>query len=131
MRGFATTVQYNLDQNGANGLYKGTLPASGCPSDFTLITRNDNGFVFGTSVTGSPYATGNALNAGSGTPYGGNINTGNQFGRMEIATAPSNSNYIYVQVQSIAANATVAAVTRVAARWAYGPARMLVPRGAS
>ena len=104
VRGFATPVQYNLDQNGANGLYKGTMPASGCPSDFTLITRNDNGFVFGTSVTGSPYATGNALNAGSGTPYGGNINTGNQLGRMEIATAPSNSNYIYVQVQSIAAN---------------------------
>ncbi len=104
VRGFATTVQYNLDQNGANGLYKGTMPASGCPSDFTLITRNDNGFVFGTSVTGSPYATGNALNAGSGTPYGGNINTGNQLGRIEIATAPSNSNYIYVQVQSIAAN---------------------------
>ena len=83
---------------------KEPLPASGCPSDFTLITRNDNGFVFGTSVTGSPYATGNALNAGSGTPYGGNINTGDQLGRMEIATAPSNSNYIYVQVQSIAAN---------------------------
>ena len=37
VRGFATTVQYNLDQNGANGIYKGTLPASGCPSDFTSI----------------------------------------------------------------------------------------------
>src|SRR5438045_8179398 len=61
-RGFATTVQYNLDQNGANGLYKGTMPASGCPSDFTLITRNDNGFVFGTQVTGSAYTTGAAMN---------------------------------------------------------------------
>jgi hypothetical protein len=104
VRGFATTVQYNLDQNGANGLYKGTMPVGGCPSDFALITRNDNGFVFGTSVTGSPYATGNNLNAGSGTPYGGNINTGTQLGRMDIAVAPSNPNYIYAQVGSIAAN---------------------------
>ena len=103
-RGFATTVQYNLDQNGANGLYKGTMPASGCPSDFALITRDDNGFIFGTTVTGSPYATSNALNAGEGVPYGGNITTGNQLGRMDIAVAPSNPNYIYAQVGSIAAN---------------------------
>jgi uncharacterized repeat protein (TIGR01451 family) len=104
-RGFATPVQYNLDQNGANGLYKGTVPASGCPGDFTLITRDDNGFVFGTAVTGSPYATGNAMNAGEGVPYGGNINTGNQLGRMDIAVAPSNPNYIYAQVGSIIPNA--------------------------
>jgi uncharacterized repeat protein (TIGR01451 family) len=103
-RGFATPVQYNLDQNGANGLYKGTMPASGCPSDFTLITTNANGFVFGTTVTGSPYATGNLLNAGTGTPYGGNISTGNQLGRMDIAVAPSNPNYIYAQVGSIIPN---------------------------
>jgi uncharacterized repeat protein (TIGR01451 family) len=103
-RGFATPVQYNLDQNGANGLYGGTMPAIGCPSDFTLLTRNDNGFVFGTTVTGSPYATGNLLNSGTGTPYGGNISTGNQLGRMDIAVAPSNPNYIYAQVGSIIAN---------------------------
>src|SRR5215510_539118 len=92
-RGFATPVQYNLDQNGANGLYKGTMPASGCPSNFTLITRDDNGFIYGASVSGSPYATSNAMNAGEGVPYGGNINTGNQLGRMDIAVAPSNPNY--------------------------------------
>ncbi|MFN2595685.1 MAG: hypothetical protein ABR563_00585, partial [Pyrinomonadaceae bacterium] len=103
-RGFATPVQFNLDQNGANGLYKGTVPASGCPTDFALITSNANGFVFGTTVTGSPYATGNLLNAGTGVPYGGNISTGNQLGRMDIAVAPSNPNYIYAQVGSIAAN---------------------------
>src|SRR5947209_8661459 len=34
VRGFATTVQSDLNQNGANGIYKGTLPASGCPADF-------------------------------------------------------------------------------------------------
>lgn len=104
-RGFATTVQYDLDNTGANGLYKGTMPASGCPGDFTLITRNDNGFVFGTAVAGSPYATGQALNAGSGTPYGG-VGTGNQLSRMDIAVAPSNPNYIYAQVASIAPNSS-------------------------
>ena len=36
VRGFATTVQSNLNQNGANGIYAGTLPASGCPTDFAL-----------------------------------------------------------------------------------------------
>lgn len=107
-RGFATTVQFNLDQNGANGLYKATLPASGCPSpsDFTLISRNDNGFVFGTAVAGSPYTTGQAMNAGSGVPYGGNTSTGTQLGRMDIAVAPSNSNYIYAQLGSIVANSS-------------------------
>jgi uncharacterized repeat protein (TIGR01451 family) len=106
-RGFATPVQYNLDQNGANGLYKGTMPNTPgvCPSDFTLVSRNDNGFVFGATVMGSPYATSNPMNAGTGTPYGGNISTGNQLGRMDIAVAPSNPNYIYAQVGSIIPNA--------------------------
>ncbi|HJT17629.1 MAG TPA: hypothetical protein VJ853_09585, partial [Thermoanaerobaculia bacterium] len=45
-RGFATPVQYDLDQNGANGIYSATMPASGCAT-FTSIARNDNGFVFG------------------------------------------------------------------------------------
>jgi hypothetical protein len=104
VRGFATTVQVGLDKNGANGLYKGTVPASGCPSDFTLSTNNANGFVYSaTAVTGSPYATGANMNAGTGTPYGG-AGTGNQLGRMDIAVAPSNSNYIYVQVGQIANN---------------------------
>lgn len=103
VRGFATPVQYNLDQNGANGLYGGTMPVSGCPSDFALLTRNDNGFTFGTQVSGSPYTTAAPMNAGSGTPYA-SLGNGNQLGRMDIAVAPSNPNYIYVQLQSIAAN---------------------------
>ena len=103
VRGFATTVQYDLGQNGANGIYKGTMPASGCPSDFALISRNDNGFVFGTQVTGSPYTTGAPMNAGSGNPWV-NVTTGDQLGRIELGIAPSNSNYIYAQVQSIAPN---------------------------
>ncbi|CAN5636949.1 hypothetical protein BH20VER1_BH20VER1_02790 [soil metagenome] len=103
VRGFATTVQVGLGNNGANGLYKGTVPASGCPSDFELISRNDNGFIFGTQVVGSPYSTGAVMNAGSGTPYAG-LATGNQLGRIDIAVAPSNPNYIYAQVASIAPN---------------------------
>lgn len=103
VRGFATAVQYNLGWNGANGLYRGTIPASGCPTDFTLVTRNDNGFIFGTAVTGSPYTTGANMNAGSGDVYS-NTTTGNQLGRIDIAVAPSNPAYIYAQVQSIAPN---------------------------
>ena len=103
-RGFATPVQYDLGAQGANGLYKGTLPPSGCPGDFTLVTRNDNGFVFGNAVSGSNnYATGAPMNAGSGDPYGG-PNIGNQLSRMDIAVAPSNPNVIYAQVGSIAGN---------------------------
>jgi hypothetical protein len=104
-RGFATPVQYDLGSQGANGLYKGTMPASGCPGDFTLISRNDNGFVFGTAVAGSPYATGALMNAGTGVPYS-NTTTGNQLSRMDIAVAPSNPNYIYAQAGSIAANSS-------------------------
>ena len=89
VRGFATTVQYNLNQNGANGLYRGTIPANGCPTDFTPISTNENGWV--------------GSNATSGTPYA-NSTTGNQLGRIDIAVAPSNPNYIYAQVQSITPN---------------------------
>ena len=103
VRGFASTVQFNLGQNGANGIYKGTMGASGCPS-FTSIAGNGNGFVFGpAAVGGSPYAANAALNAGSGSIWV-NTTTGNQLGRVEIAIAPSNPDVIYAQVQSIAPN---------------------------
>src|SRR6476646_2493695 len=101
-RGFATTVQYDLGNNGANGLYSATMGSSGCPS-FTSIASNANGFIFGNQVTGSPYTTGAPMNAGSGTAFV-NTSTGNQLGRIEIAVAPSNANYIYAQGQSIAPN---------------------------
>lgn len=104
VRGFATPVQYDLNMNGSNGIYKATMPASGCPS-FTGITTNSNGFVFGTAVTGSPYGTGAQINADSGTAYVSTSSTstvGNQAGRIDIAVAPSNPNVIYAQVQGIA-----------------------------
>ncbi len=101
-RGFATTVQYDLGFNGANGLYAAAMLASGCPT-FTSITSNANGFVYGNAVTGSPYATGANMNATSGVHYA-NPTTGNQLGRIDIAVAPSNPDVIYAQVQSIAGN---------------------------
>jgi len=101
-RGFATTVQYDLGKNGANGLYSATMGSSGCPS-FTSIASNANGFVFGNQVSGSPYTTGAAMNAGSGSQYV-NTTTGDQLGRIDIAVAPSNANSLYAQGQSIAPN---------------------------
>ena len=83
-RGYSTTVQYNLSENGANGIYKSTVPASGCPASWNLISRPDNGWPAGT---------------GSGTPQ--YQPGGNQVGRIDMAMAPSNPNYIYAQVQAI------------------------------
>jgi hypothetical protein len=102
VRGFATTVQFDLGLNGANGIYSATMGSSGCPN-FTSIASNANGFVFGTAVAGSAYSTGAPMNAGSGSPFV-DINTGDQLGRIDIAVAPSDSNYIYAQVQSIVGN---------------------------
>src|SRR5438874_1369002 len=101
-RGFATTVQYDLGSNGANGLYSATMGSSGCPT-FTSIATNANGFVYGNTVSGSPYTTGAPMNAGTGIAFM-NSTTGDQLGRIDIAVAPSNANYIYAQVLSIAVN---------------------------
>src|SRR6266446_244637 len=101
-RGFATTVQADLGNNGANGLYSATMGSSGCPT-FSSIATNANGFVYGNTVSGSPYPTGAPMNAGTGSAFV-NGTTGNQLGRIDIAVAPSNANYIYAQVQSIAVN---------------------------
>jgi hypothetical protein len=104
VRGFATTVQFDLGNNGANGIYNATMGSSGCPS-FTSIASNANGFIFGNAVGGSAYSTNAPMNAGSGSPFV-NINTGDQLGRIDIAVAPSNPDYIYAQVQSIVGNAS-------------------------
>lgn len=118
VRGFPTFVQYDLGNNGANGLYKANMSPSGCPS-FTSIASNANGFVFGTAVSGSPYSTGALMNAGSGVPCNYPISGGtatfcggptggtvNNLSRIDIAVAPSNPNYIYAQVGSIDWNST-------------------------
>ncbi len=76
VRGFGTTVQPDLSQNGANGIYRGTLPASGCPNDWQLVTRGDNGWPIGT---------------GNGTP---NTN----IGRISLEISPSNPDVMYAKV---------------------------------
>jgi hypothetical protein len=97
-RGIATTVQYNLNQNGANGIYKGTMPSSGCPVDFTPITTNANGFTINAAPTNA--TTGVACNMPIGGTVCANPNP-NKLGRIDIAVAPSNPNVIYAQVQAI------------------------------
>ena len=80
-RGYATPVQPDLNQNGANGIYKTTVPASGCPASWTLTTTPANGWPAGT---------------GGGAPY-----PANTLGRVELAMAPSNNAVLYAEVQAI------------------------------
>jgi len=114
VRGIATTVQYNLNQNGANGIYKATMPASGCPSDFTPITTNANGWTIGATQ----------MNATSGTPCNMPINgtlctssSTNKLGRIDIAVAPSNPSVIYAQVQAIETQASCGGTGCELAAW--------------
>ncbi len=88
-RGFATTVQNNLDQNGANGVYRALLPANGCPSGWETLSRADNGWPTDTAT---------------GVPVNTSTLTGNQLGRLDAAIAPSNPDVIYVAVQAILAS---------------------------
>lgn len=81
-RGIATAVQTDLDQNGANGIYKTTMPDTAvCPdtSDWELLTRGDNGW---------PAVT------GAGTPQ-------NLVGRIDLAISPSNPAVMYAQVHHV------------------------------
>ncbi len=98
VRGYATYVQFNLNQNGANGIYKGTMPSSGCPADFVPITTNANGWTGMNATSGVP------CNLPKGNTGSSCDASTNQMGRIDIAIAPSNPNYIYAQVQSINPN---------------------------
>jgi len=80
-RGFNTPVQPDLDQNGSNGVYKTTVPASGCPAAWTLTSTAANGWPAGT---------------GAGAPY-----PANTLGRVDLAMSPSNHQVLYAQVQAI------------------------------
>ncbi len=84
-RGHNTPVQPDLDQNGANGIYRAAIPVSGCPASWTLLTRPDNGWPAGT---------------GSGTPF-----PTNTIGRIDMAVAPSDTDVIYAQVANITTRA--------------------------
>ncbi|MEO5951232.1 MAG: hypothetical protein ABIQ44_02070, partial [Chloroflexia bacterium] len=83
-RGFSTTVQYNLAENGANGIYHATVPASGCPANWSLSSRSNNGWPGGTGTGVPVYQPG-----------------GDPLGRIDMAFAPSNPDYIYAEVQAI------------------------------
>ncbi|HEX8600222.1 MAG TPA: S-layer homology domain-containing protein [Chloroflexia bacterium] len=86
-RGYSTTVQSNLADNGANGIYKSTVPSSGCPASWNAITVQASGWPTGTA-TGVPQYLAN----------------GNQLGRIDMAIAPSNPNVLYAIVQAIYPN---------------------------
>ena len=73
-RGFPTPVQPDLGNTGANGVYKTTVPASGCPASWTL---QNSGWPSGT---------------GDGNPANDLI------GRIDLAMSPSNNQVIYAQV---------------------------------
>lgn len=73
-RGFATTVQPDLNNTGANAVYRTTVPANGCPASWDLL---NNGWPAGT---------------GDGVP--GN----DQVGRIDLAISPSNPDVLYAQV---------------------------------
>jgi hypothetical protein len=91
VRGFATTVQVGLEQNGANGVYRALVPASGCPTGWETLSRADNGWPAGTAV---------------GIPVNTATGAGNILGRMDAAISPSNPDVIYVAVQAILATST-------------------------
>ncbi|HYP19551.1 MAG TPA: S-layer homology domain-containing protein, partial [Chloroflexia bacterium] len=100
-RGYSTTVQVNLGDNGANGIYKATWPSSGCPSDWSLASRPDNGWPSGSG-------SGNRIVSNSLNEY----ISGNPLGRIDLAFARSNPDYIYAEVQAIAIGAVPGTVQR-------------------
>ncbi|HET6314515.1 MAG TPA: hypothetical protein VFH60_11830, partial [Chloroflexia bacterium] len=83
-RGYSTTVQSNLADNGANGIYKAVVPLTGCPLAWTSVTSPANGWPAGTSTGIPQYQPG-----------------GNQLGRIDMAIAPSDANTLYAIVQAI------------------------------
>jgi uncharacterized repeat protein (TIGR01451 family) len=79
-RGNPTPVQPDLGKNGANAVYRATMPTSGCPAvaDWTLLA---NGF---------PTGTGNGL-------------PNSTRGRLELAVAPSDSSTLYAMFSDASA----------------------------
>ena len=99
-RGFATTVQANLGLNGANGIYRATVPASGCPAagDWTALTAG--------------WPAGTASGIPCDPPIGDTTTfcaaNSNKLGRIEMAIAPSTlatpastDDVIYAEVQAV------------------------------
>ena len=76
-RGQPTPVQPDLGNNGANGVYRTAMPASGCPASWTLLADSS-----------WPAGTGNGV-AGA-----------TQLGRLELAVAPTDPQTLYAMVSS-------------------------------
>ncbi len=74
-RGQATPVQPDLDLNGANGIYRTSMPGAGCPAQWEPISRADNGW---------------PAELGNGNAFG-------PIGRIELAAAPSDPNFLYAE----------------------------------
>ena len=79
-RGHNTAVQADLDQNGANGIYRTNFPTADCPT-WSLVTTVNNGWPAGTG-------------AGVGFPA-------NTLGRIDLAMAPSDNSILYAQVADV------------------------------
>lgn len=82
--GRLSDVRADLRENGANGVYRAPMPASGCASGWSLLSRADNGW-----PTGS----------GSGAPS--YANGGNPLGRLDLAVAPGHPDIVYVQAMGM------------------------------
>lgn len=82
--GRPSDVRPDLRENGANGIYRATMPANGCASGWSLLSRTDNGWPAG---------------SGSGVPsYRGG---GNPLGRLDLAVAPGDRDIIYAQAMGM------------------------------
>ena len=78
-RGLPTPVQPDLNNNGANGIYKADFPiGNSCPS-WNLLTTSSNGWPAGTAQ-GNPLTT---------------------VGRIDLAMAPSDNDVLYAQVADV------------------------------
>lgn len=76
--GLSPISPVDSEQNGANGVYKSSFPASGCPAAWAPLTR---GWPKGTA---------------RGRPYPANL-----LGRIDLAMAPGDPRTIYAQVQAV------------------------------
>ncbi len=83
--GRTSTVRPDLIRSGANGIYRGSFPSTtGCPTDWSLISRANNGW---------------PSNTGNGVPPP--QNNANPLRRIDLAIAPSDDRIIYAQVESL------------------------------
>lgn len=78
-----STVRADLGNNGANGIYRASVPATGCPATWSVLSRGDNGWPAGS-------ASGIANRSG-----------GNPLARIDLAVAPSDNHILYAQVMHL------------------------------